>query len=595
MRLIMLSALAALVALSCGGEPEPLNLVLVGLDTVRSDHMGCYGYERSTTPAIDRLADEAALFEYALSHSPWTLPSFATVFTSLYPTQHGAGFLTSSMGRSFPTLASILADNGYSTGAIVNTAALSPAFGIDRGFQDYDLASMAAGRVADGTTRDALSWIDRNAGRPFFIFVHYYDPHLSYSPPAPYDTLFDPEYAGPLSNSFNPDFLMSDRPEGFKRMNAYPAADKMHIEALYDGEIAYADAAIGDLLAGLDERDLRDKTLVVFLSDHGEEFFDHGGFAHGHTLYEELLHVPLMFSLPGRIPPARIPDIVRLVDVMPTILSLLGIETDAHMEGNTLTGMMLDQAPAPSDEVTLLPEGVLSEGLLYGPEQKSIMVFPWKLTRNIGTNREMLFNLDRDPGETENLIGAGTSDVRAGLESLLYKTLFEASDTWYVEAAAGGEEHVFDISITGGQTPASAGIFLYKAFDSDGNMIPDDEIGLVHGPGSSLSVPRLKCTGKITLGFKLESPAAPVIFDLSIDGRPAQSRTYIGEGMSLPDQMPFTRRGGRHGRKTLGKPVAPPGMPYYFVWHSGQDYDSRPALKMSRDVQKELRSLGYIQ
>ena len=603
-RLALAVILIAFLACSCGEETRPINLIIIGLDTVRADHLGCYGYHRQTSPSIDRLASEGALFEYAISHSPWTLPSFATVFTSLYPTQHGAGFMQTTMGRSFPTLASILTANGYSTGAIINTAALSTAFGIERGFTHYEVVPATAGRVADGTTHDALAWIDNQADTPFFIFVHYYDPHLSFSPPAPYDTLFDPGYTGEIGNAFDPDFLMVDRKSGFPRMNALSESDRRHIEALYDGEIAFADRAIGDLIDGLQTRGLRDRTLIVFLSDHGEEFFDHGGFAHGHTLYEELLRVPLIFSLRDCIPAGvRVPGMVRLVDIMPTVLSLLGIDNDARMEGRNLEGLFGAGAETlPSARDALLSREAFAEGMLFGPEQKSITSFPYKLIRHMPTGDEMLFNLDDDPAESLDLTADGDggeapgrkTDEHIALQQLLYGTLFRASDTWYIQIDPAGPGHMLDITITAGREPAPVEITLYKAFDAAGNLLRDGEVGLCRESKSSIRLAGLSLDDKFMLAFKAEPPGVPVEFNIIVDGEPANARTYVGESAEPPAEMPFTRRGGG-GRKALGKPPSHPDPPYFLVWHSGEGYEDRRPLKMGRDTQRELRSIGYIQ
>jgi len=593
--------LVAALSLSCGREPAPLNVVFIGLDTVRSDHLGCYGYGRDTSPAIDRLASEGTLFEYAVSHSPWTLPSFASAFTSLYPTQHGAGFLRSSMGRRFPTLGTVLTNNGYATGAIVNTAALNPVFGIDRGFAHYDVTPITAGRVADGTTRAALEWIDAQGESPFFIFVHYYDPHLPFTPPAPYDTIFDPEYAGPLGNSFDPEFLMTDRMKGFARMNAFPGRDKEHIVALYDGEIAFADQAIGDLLEGLDSRGLRENSVVVFMSDHGEEFFDHGGFAHGHTLYEELLRVPLIFRLPGRIPDgARVPGMVRLIDIMPTLLSLLGIDADASMEGRDLGALFRGEAAAePAPAGALLKQEALSEALLYGPEQKSITAFPYKLIMNMASRTEMLFNLDRDAAEAENLIApeaaAAVPVEYHDLGERLYGTLLRASDTWYVQVEPGGAGHMLEMTVTAGGAQSQGEITLHKIFGSSGRFLQDSQIGLSRESASHLRLVGFSLDDSFILAFKVEPVRAFVEFDLRIDGKPATGITYVGEGMSHPDEMPFERRGGRIGAGAQGKPASHPGAPYFMVWHAGQDCQGRRPVKLDRDVKQELRSLGYIQ
>ncbi len=602
MKKVMLTMLlAAALSIFCGREPRPLNVVFIGLDTVRPDHLGCYGYVRDTSPAIDGLASGGTLFEYAVSHSPWTLPSFASAFTSLYPTQHGAGFIESAMGRQFPTLGTILTGRGYSTGAIVNTAALNAVFGIDRGFGHYDVVPISAGRAADGTTRDALAWIDAQGKSPFFVFVHYYDPHLPYSPPAPYDTVFDPDYAGALGNVFDPEFLPVDRANGFKRMNSFSACDREHIVALYDGEIAFADKAIGDLLDGLDARGLGENTVVVFMSDHGEEFFDHGGFAHGHTLYEELLRVPLVFRLPGLIPAgARVPGMVRIVDIMPTLLSLLGIDADADMEGRDLSPLFRGEALAgPARPGALLTDQAFSEALLYGPEQKGITAFPYKLIKHIESGSDMFFDLDSDPAELENLItpdaGSALPLEYSVLSEQLHGTLFRASDTWYIQVEPGGAGHMLEMTVTAGAARGQAEITLYSVFGSAGRFLEDSQIGLSRETGSSLRLVGLSLDDNFILAFKVEPPRAVVEFDLSMDGKPATGMTYIGEVMSHPDEMPFERKGGRAGEKARGKPGSHPGKPCFLVWHAGQDNVSRRPVNLDRDIKKELRSLGYIQ
>jgi arylsulfatase A-like enzyme len=582
---------------SCVGEPEPLNVVFIGLDTVRSDHLGCYGYERETSPAIDQLASEGTLFEYAVSHSPWTLPSFASAFTSLYPTQHGAGFLESAMGIDFPTLGSVFADHGYMTGAIINTAALNPAFGIDRGFVHYDVVPATHGRVAGGTTVAVLDWIDRQGDAPFFVFAHYYDPHLPFSPPAPFDTLFDPGYIGEIGNSFDPEFLPTDRMNGFEKMNALSGRDKEHIMALYDGEIAFADRAIGDLVKGLGERGLMENTLIVFMSDHGEEFFDHGGFAHGHTLYEELLRVPLIFRLPGRIPAGkRIPGVVRLIDLMPTILNLAGIEIDAHMEGRDLCPLFQGEETAgPPRQDAMLVDEVFSESLLFGPEQKCVTAFPYKIIRHMGSGEEMVFDLDRDPAETRDLTRSVDTALPAGtyqtLEQHLFGTIFRASDTWYIQVDPAGAGHLLDMTASAAGA-AGGEINLHRAFDTGGRFLDDSEIGLSHETESRLRLVGLSLDESFILAFKVEPPMAAVEFNFLLDGEAATGITYIGDDLAGPEAMPFTRRGAS---KNLGKPASHPGAPCFLIWHAGGQCKGRRPVELDRDIKRELRSLGYIQ
>jgi hypothetical protein len=206
--------------------------VIIGVDTLRPDHLGCYGYDRKASPNIDDLAGQGVLFEHVVAPSPWTLPSFATVFTSLHPTQHGADGQRSAVRDNVPTLASILKANGYATGAIINAPFLKGHYKVNRGF-DFYYMTPPEGRAADGTTRDALEWIDENMGGPFFMFAHYFDPHIPYGPPPPYDTLFDPDYAGRIKSPYNPPGLPRFRNSGFTDMESLSEADWNHIRSLY--------------------------------------------------------------------------------------------------------------------------------------------------------------------------------------------------------------------------------------------------------------------------------------------------------------------------------------------------------------------------
>ena len=411
----LLAVLACLIV-SCGAQEKRLNLMIIGVDTLRPDHLGCYGYGRDTSPNIDNLAGRSVLFENVVSQAPWTLPSFATMLTSLYPTQHGAGDIHSQaagsygtqMNTSFPPLAMMLLKQGYSTGAVINAPALAPELGVDRGFESYSATPRWDQRTADKTTEDALSWIDENRDGPFFVFVHYFDPHLDYEPPAPYDTLYDPGYTGRLGRSFTREDYGRIESILTEENDPHARAEWDHIRALYDGEIRFTDEAVGALLDGLEERGLADNTLIVLMSDHGEEFFDHGGFEHGHTLYNELIRVPLIFSLPGRLPEAmRIGTQVRILDIMPTVLEILGIRPWTHLEGSSLVPLMTGEGEYASGGASLLPASfAYSECMLRGTEKKGLTAYPWKYVYDTITGEKMIFNLADDPGEKHNLAGS---------------------------------------------------------------------------------------------------------------------------------------------------------------------------------------------
>ena len=592
--LVLLTALIAVV--SCGGRDEPLNVIIIGVDTLRPDHLMCYGYNRDTGPAIDRLAAEGVLFENVISQSPWTSPSFASVFTSLYPTQTGLVSVGTTMRTTFPTLGSVLKENGYATGAIINAAVLKPEFGTARGF-DYYYTTPRKGRLADGTTRDALAWIDSVPGEPFFLFAHYYDPHEPYAPPPPYDNFFEEDYSGPIGNTF----VLHDHFPDVKGMNFGPLgvlsdADWNHIRTLYDGEIRFTDEAIGGLLEGLRERGMAENTLVVLLSDHGEEFFEHEGFGHGHELYGEVIRVPLILYLPDVLPRnVRVKRQVRLIDVMPTVLEVLGIENGEHMEGESLLAL-LGGGPggAPAGGRMFDSGAAYTEGMLRGPDKKSVTASPWKITYNVETMEEMLFNIDRDPGERENL-AATEAAPRAAMEDILFNAMFDISDTWYIEMNGGGEPHRFDIGLSSERQPGIGRVYLYKALDAGGRVHDIENLVTPGRQVHNLRIEDLKVTDRLTLAVKAGPDNMPVHFDLKIDGSPAAGKTYLGPSLANLGHMPFTQRANKPKLKSRGVPEERPSPPYFLIWLTESKYRGETAIEINDETKKELRAIGYIQ
>jgi arylsulfatase A-like enzyme len=570
--------------------------LIIGVDTLRPDHLGCYGYGRNTSPAIDRLAAEGVLLENTISQSPWTLPSFSTVFTSLYPSQHGAMSAVSRMRESFPTLGTILREHGYATGAVVNATVLRPEYGMNRGFDDYD-PTPPQGRRADGTTAAVLRWIEEHRDRPFMMFAHYFDPHEPYAPLPPYDTLFDAGYDGHIGTRFVlHDYFPNVVGMNFEDLKSLDEKDWDHIRALYDGEIAFTDKAIGDLLDRLRDLGIRDNTLVVFLSDHGEEFFEHKGFGHGHTLFGEVIRVPLIFSLPDKLPQGvRVSRQVRLIDVMPTVLDLLGINVDARLEGANLMPVLTGAGEAESPQGTLFPPGAAySEGLLQGTERKGITAQPWKMIYDLRTRDEMLFNLEQDPNEQENLV-VHKPEALSLLQEMMFNSLFEMTDTWYIEMAATGEHHIFDVKITSERGPAIGRIPLFKFFDESGGILDVGPV-LTSAEGHMLAVDGIDVEGPLTLAFITEAPGAlPVSFDLRLDGEPAIENTYFGRQRKTPAQMPFALKSRRNTAQSRTGPSPKPWPPYFLIWHYESEYRGETRAQLDEKIKGELRALGYIQ
>lgn len=369
---ILVAALALSAVAGVRSETPPTNVLLITLDTVRADHLGSYGYQAAATPSLDRLAREGVRFADATSQAPLTGPAHAALLTGVYPARYGLRDNASTpIPADRPTLAEILRRAGYRTAAFVSAFVLDRAYGFDQGFDVFDsrfsgYASQdkrSVSRTAEDVVKGALRWLERAPpGRPFFAWVHFYDAHAPYSPPEPYRTRFS--------------------------------------VSAYDGEIAYVDSAVGKLIASLERRGLLDRTLVVAIADHGEGLGDHGEVQHGVFLYDSVLHVPWLLRLPGRQRAGSVVnEQVRSVDLLPTVLELLGVRVPRGLDGVSVVGPMRGQARAkvpPSYAESFYGK------LLHGwSETYSLRVGEWKL---IDAPRPELYDLRKDGREAANLV-----------------------------------------------------------------------------------------------------------------------------------------------------------------------------------------------
>jgi arylsulfatase A-like enzyme len=341
------------VLASSGGARwgEAPNVVMISLDTLRADHLGAYGYERPTSPNLDRFMQEGVLFERAFASSSWTIPAHASLFTGHHPLVHGAGGLRGFrlQGR-FTTLAELARRHGYQTAAFTEGAAMAGQLGFYQGFEVYSNGpkeSPPPMTTAEKTFSRATAWLESHGDLPFLLFVHTYEIHWPYRAPAPYAQRFAGEGVAVLrpAQATDIDFLRGDLDEG----------QKASIEAAYDAGIAYTDAVVGRFLDGLRREGLLANTIVLIFSDHGEAFWDHGGTMHGLSLYDEELHVPLSIRLPGEQPPrARIERQVALADVFPTLVELLGFEHEASRWSQSLQPLWDPDGAAGSYDRTLV-------------------------------------------------------------------------------------------------------------------------------------------------------------------------------------------------------------------------------------------------
>ena len=397
--------------------PEaPRGIILISLDTLRADHLGCYGYHRNTSPFIDTFAKKSFVFEHAVVQSEWTLPSHASIMTSLYPSSHGVTEMKHYLTDEHITLAELLKKGGYQTAAFTDGVYLSKKFGLGQGFDFYD------GSKRIGIKRilpKVMNWLNEHKSDPFFLFIHCYDIHDPYNPPPPFDSIFhDFTYTGKLSPTAKTIFAANW--EGLKVNDE----DLRHFIALYDGGIRYTDENIGIFLSYLEDIGLADQTLIIITSDHGEEFKEHGRLGHGQIYYRPNLQVPLIINIPGYPQKeVRVSELVQSIDLLPTILELANLPAFPNAEGKSLLPLMKGYrnffTRSLSDLLSLLnKDSQVSFSMEPRSALYSIITEGYQLIHNLNSNSVKLFNLESDP-LAKNSIAERHDDVMKRLLSKL--------------------------------------------------------------------------------------------------------------------------------------------------------------------------------
>jgi len=413
------SAFCVLALAAAGCTTEPLDgqvrangprpsVLLVTIDTLRADHVHAYGYARATSPHIDALAADGVLFETAYAPSSATGPSHATLFTARQPLGHGVVRNGIALDPTMPTIASLLSDAGYQSAGFVSSYPVSRKFGFAHGFAHYDEDFGAAGgtmtskrwqrargdertldRRGAATVDAAAAWLAQQPdGKPLFVWVHLFDPHAPYAPPAPYDATF----------------------------TGADAPARQHEIDLYDGEIRYADAQLGRLLEAFERAAGEAGSLVVVTSDHGEGLWDHGYAGHNRDVFEEEVRVPLVVRWRGQVAPGRrVAEPVHLVDVLPTILAACGVAAPpSGVAGLDLLAALSAAPTLSADRLIYLTRPYFSEG---GRRRRLSQVGwgfgirrgSWKLIEAAEEGRLDLYDLTRDPGEKNDLVADDTA------------------------------------------------------------------------------------------------------------------------------------------------------------------------------------------
>lgn len=575
-----------------GEGPERPNVLFILVDTLRHDHLTVYGYDRETSPQIERgLADAGAVLEHAYSQAPWTLPSVVSYMISRHPGEVlGDDPATYGVPEGSESLPEVMAGLGYRTAGFIANPVLHAGNGFARGFETFysPLGIEAMQRHAESVNRRAIPWLAAHRNRPFFAYVHYVDPHDPYT---------NPDVVDGRSPYFDDPGGVSGRwVHGIYagRIDVDDLERQVeHLTALYDTEIRYVDRAVGELLASLPAEVLQN-TLVVFTADHGEELQDHGGWKHGHTLYEDQIHVPLLFRWDGRIPPGRrLPGTVRLLDVAPTLVEAAGGEVPEAWRGVSLLPALTGAGDLPrlTAFAQRLHEGPLRAASVL--DGRKLILFNREeafdpdnsLQRHLHAldmgrlERVELYDVAADPRERNNLLDASGDPLPDGaagpLASLVYR---------HLDRALPGLRALAD-----GLAPGAvlAGELTFE--DAPEGVVP-----LFLGPEDRVELDgrrvRFEITGEVVpKGFRVLGAEAPLVAaSLTLDGEPLPAgRLRLGAG------DPFT-----------GRPVAPAaletgGLPPtgsragLLLW-SPSGPTARPAAASDR-TRESLRALGYVE
>jgi len=409
------------------------NVLMITLDTTRADRIGAYGYGPAETPRLDALASEGVLFEQATTPTAFTLPSHSSIMTGLYPPFHGMRLNGgSALADVQVTLAERLTEAGYRCGAVVAAFVLDQRWGLSQGFESFEddiemepdqrLNLAGVQRRADRVVDLGIEWLETDDDRPFFAWLHFYDPHIPYDPPEPYGTRFGGR----------------------------------GLRGLYDGEIAFADSQVGRLLDWIDEQGLSENTVVVVVGDHGESLGDHGETEHGYYVYDATVRVPFIVRVPGAdLRGVRVPAQVRTIDVLPTILDLVGVEKPDPLHGESLVPLMLE----PDSE---------GPGYAYSESMSVHLQYGWSALYSVRTTehkfidapRAELYALGDDPAETKNLIGDlpdVADDLRSVLDSLRLEIEVGAPETQEADLDEETLGMLAALGYVGGATAAPEG------------------------------------------------------------------------------------------------------------------------------------------
>jgi arylsulfatase A-like enzyme len=547
--------------------PRP-NVLLISLDTLRADHLGCFGYSKGTSPNLDKFAAGAIRFSNCRSQAPWTLPSHMSLFTSMLPTDNTVDNINRVLPSHLITLAQVLQKEGYRTVARVNDGQMKQHWGFGRGFDKNQWLEYPV-NTPEGSckniTDQALAFFKvQSAETPFFLFLHYYDPHDPYDAPEPFRRRLGATLSGAEASKLCQHYRTPEH-----KLRPDLLGD---LVAAYDAEIAWLDDELGRLLAAVPPN-----TVVVVFSDHGEAFKEHGWLLHGATLYEEEVHVPLLVRLPnGRVAGKVIDEPVMLLDVAPTILAGCGIGVPKQFQGLDL---------APLWQGGQLPKRLIlaeTKAVLEGRYCLSATLYPLKGIYSLFDGRFELYKL---PDEQKDLAGTDVTAAEALRKPL--RQWMEAEQFWMVHAVGLG-----DYEATLETSKEGFGLYIPVGMDAERDDLESEAQGRILRwhvyPGKD----RPK-----SLFLQPAQPDAALRVNFKVNGAEETQLIFLGKDGKHPAALPATLTASL-------APVSPyidrpfkADKPGFYV-HRHRTPGSRPrsgrVAPLDEGTLKQLRSLGYV-
>ncbi len=558
---------------------EATRVILICVDTLRADAVGSYGCTRGMTPELDEFAGQSIRFAYCESPSPWTLPSVSATLTSKYAGMIGVDSISERLPEGEITLSEVFLDAGYCTAALGSNRWVSSGVGF---FQGYDQLTERSYKVdAYELLNGAFEWIKFHKDEDFFVYIHLFDPHVPYEPPEPYLSTFR-RGGGPFVSGFD------NATQVWEGQFVLAEEVKEQLRGLYDGEVAWVDAQLGGFFGQLRRLRIWDDTAIVIYSDHGEEFWEHGGYEHGHSVYEELTHVPLMMKLPGMAPGVR-EERMSLVDVMPTLINWADLEAPDGLVGRDLL--------SPENDA----EGgrmMFIEGCIHTTERRACVEGDWKQILYFGGDGQPeLYNLKDDPSESVNLYETEVEVAeRLSTELLMYSA--GTSEGFHMRLYPLEEvtSVVYELAVS-----VEDGIFSDIVHEYRGTLINE-----TLQPDRIVSQVLIECAGVehaeyqrrdfIELGFNVEPEEAPVTI---------QARILDSPEIEFPWQLGASDMPIEAGEITITMPDSRIAMSYpeagshfsygVYIWSVPPSIRDELENTLSPEALEELRALGYIQ